>query len=99
MYTYMGLTKDNGIILSQSDSVIIRLTYAFNASFKAINDKSVNRKPLTILRLEYYYSTMEIAEKEYQNILNILKPIIKDTIPTFQFKSFGLSFDATGIIF
>lgn len=99
MYTYTGYAKDNGVILSKSDSVLIHLTYASNSSFKEINNAQAIGKRLTILRLEYYYSLPETVEKEYRNILNILKPLISDTILTFQSHSSDTRFYASGMTF
>jgi len=101
-FTYIGLSKDNGVVKSKPDSVEIELTYGITADGSNTKSKAFGDK--TILKLRYFYSSRDSVEKEYQNLLKILQPNFKDAgntrIDTIysdsphrrQFKATGMTF-------
>ena len=102
MYTYIGLTNDKGIIKSKPDSIEIELTYGVGSSH--INGKKMKSYSSTYLKLRYFYSSLDSVEKEYQNILSVLRPILKDTSYTridtiFSDSPVRSQFKATGMTF
>lgn len=79
--TFLGLCNNNGLIRTAPDSVEVELTfgYSFSPEKKKRNNKSSND---LYLKLRYYYSVRDSAEKEYHNMLGILRPLTKDTLFT-----------------
>lgn len=73
--TYSGICKDQGLITSKPDSIIISLSYG-KAVIHDDNNTLVKTK---ILYLKYYFTSLEIATSEYSKLLTYIKPLAKDS--------------------
>jgi len=79
--TYLGLCDSKGLVRISPDSVEIELTfgYSYTPEKKRKNHQSSND---LYLKLRYYYSEKDSAEKAYYNIIDLLRPLTKDTLIT-----------------
>ncbi len=79
--SFIGNCIDNGLALSNSDSIEVELTYAFtykiNEEFKKL--KSNNQ---LVIKIRYYYDSADTTKKEYDNLLKIVRTISKDSCIT-----------------
>ena len=72
--TYVGLCSERGLIKSKPDSVLMRLTYG-NAMLHE-NDSLIKT---TIIASNYYFSSLEEAQAEYDKMTSLVKPLAKDS--------------------
>jgi hypothetical protein len=78
--TFLGLCNNNGLIRTVPDSVEVELTFGYSLSRE--KKKGNNRYSNDLfLKLRYYYSIKDSAEKEYHSMLGKLRPLTKDTLP------------------
>jgi hypothetical protein len=77
-YTYFGITSDKGVMQLRPDSIEIGLTVGFTRVVdRRGKAKSVS---ITFLRLQYFYSSKDSVQKEYERVLYMLRPIHKNAI-------------------
>jgi hypothetical protein len=101
-FTYIGLSKDNGVVKSKPDSVEIELTYGITANGSNTKSKAFGDK--TYLKLRYFYSSRDSVDKEYHKLLNILQPNFKDAANTridtiYSDSPYRRKFKASGMTF
>ncbi len=103
MSTYLGFSSDQGMVQSKADFVEMELTFGFCAEPTRRVGKLKYRN-ITLFKTRYFFSSRESAEKEYQHMLNLLRPILKDTSCTFVGNGYADSIptdesNATGMYF
>src|SRR5688572_5220794 len=76
--SFSGWSTDQGIIEAPADSIEVELTWGTIA----LPLKRKRTKPVmqVILKTRYYYASKDSVEKEYEQLLNVLRPLIKDTL-------------------
>ena len=105
--TYIGKCLDNGITYSKADSIEIELTFGYESGEMSMDRRmkyNSNETETTILKVRYYYSSMDSVIREYKTITDLLKKEMKDNYQTgidtvysdnpisSQFKAHGMTF-------
>jgi hypothetical protein len=76
---FKGITKDKGLIQSNPDSIQVMLIYGnANLTTEKGGQEDSTKHPM-ILDCQYFFSSKESAEKEYERMLNRVHPIFTDT--------------------
>ena len=75
---FKGITANRGQINSKPDSIKI-LLFLGNTSLSTEKGAEADFKDIMLLNCKYYYSSKNNVDMEYERLLNMLQPILKDT--------------------
>jgi len=76
--SFIGLCSDLGLVKSKPDSLEVELTWGYSYSPKS--KKKRNDFSDLYFKSRYYYSSPDSVEKEYRNMLTILRKLTSDTL-------------------
>lgn len=79
--SFLGVCKENGAIESRPDSNEVELTFGSRADFSK-NPKKRAIKDITYLKLRYYYANVDTAKTAYQQVMNKIRPLFRDSFAT-----------------